>query len=80
MIEQAGAKERDELLLYAVSQNMPPPVAIVRLLWDKGANVNQPTRYKTPLMHAASEGHAEVVSLLIVTAILREHSLPAPLV
>ncbi len=65
LIELASAKERDELLLYAVSQRSQPPVAIVRLLLDKGANVNQPTRYKTPLMHAASEGYAEIVSLLL---------------
>jgi ankyrin repeat protein len=34
-------------------------------LLDKGAHVNQAVRYKTPLMHAASEGHVEIVKLLL---------------
>jgi ankyrin repeat protein len=38
---------------------------MVRLLLDKGANANAPTKYKTPLMHAAEKGHAAVVKLLL---------------
>ncbi len=67
LIEFASAKERDELLLYAVRQSSQPPIAIVRLLLDQGASVNQPTRYKTPLMHAASEGYVEIVKLLLAS-------------
>lgn len=65
LIERATEKERNELLLYSVSQRTEPPLEIVRLLLDHGANVNQPSRYKTALMHAASEGHQEAVSLLL---------------
>ena len=65
LLELAGEKERDELLIYSVSQRKQPSVEIVRALLDKGAKVNQPTRYKTALMHAAGEGYTEVVDLLL---------------
>lgn len=65
LIDQAAGKEKNELLLYAISRTHGPPVEIIRLLLDKGAEVNQPSRYKTALMHAASEGHAEIASLLL---------------
>ena len=64
-IDQIAAKERDELLLYALSRSTKPSIEIIRVLLDKGANVNQPTRYKTALMHAAGEGHADIVQLLL---------------
>lgn len=60
-----AAKELDEQLLYVLSQRQTPSVESVQQLLDKGAHVNQPVRYKTPLMHAASEGHLEVVKLLL---------------
>src|SRR6185369_3537408 len=55
IIDRVDPKELDDLLLYALSQNPKTPVEVVRLLVDKGANVNPETRSKTPLMHAASE-------------------------
>jgi uncharacterized protein len=57
-------KQRDEFLLYVIGQAERSPVEFVRVLVDKGANVNQPTRYKTALMEAAAEGYADVVTLL----------------
>ena len=65
LVDLIGAKQRDELLLYAVSRDTEPALEIVRLLLDKGANVNQPSRYKTALMHAASGGYVELVRLFI---------------
>jgi ankyrin repeat protein/Tfp pilus assembly protein PilF len=65
LVDRASQAERDELLLYSVSQVKEPNVELVRMLLDKGANVNQPTRYKTPLMQAAEQGQAEIVSLLL---------------
>ena len=58
-------KQRDEFLLYVLSQAEQSPIEFVRVLVDKGADVNQPTRYKTALMEAASEGYADVVSFLL---------------
>ena len=60
-----AGKELDEQLLYVLSQRQTPSVESIQQLLDKGAHVNQPVRYKTPLMHAASEGHLEVVKLLL---------------
>ena len=65
IIDRVDPKELDDLLLYALSQNPKTPVEVVRLLVDKGANVNPETRSKTPLMHAASEGNDEVIKLLL---------------
>ena len=65
LVDLAGAKERDEFLLYAVSRDKEPPLEIISLLLDKGANVNQPSRYKTALMHAASGGYIEIVRLFL---------------
>src|SRR5688572_21348032 len=64
-IDQSTPRERDEFLLYALSRSTKPSIEIIPLLLDKGANVNQPTRYKTALMHAAGEGHADIVQLLL---------------
>jgi len=64
-VELADQKQRDEFLLYVLSQAKQSPIEFVRVLLDKGANVNQPTRYKTALMRAASEGYADVVTLLL---------------
>ena len=66
-IDQVTPKERDEFLLYALSLSTKPSIDILRVLLDKGANVNQPTRYKTALMHAAGAGHADIVQLLLAT-------------
>ena len=65
LVDRAGAKQRDEVLLYAVSRDKEPPVEIIRLLLDKGANVNQPSRYKTALMHVASGGYIEIFRLFL---------------
>jgi ankyrin repeat protein len=65
LVDSADQKQRDEFLLYVLSQAKQSPIEFVRVLLDKGAAVNQPTRYKTPLMHAASEGYADVVTLLL---------------
>src|SRR5690349_3126146 len=65
---EAGArvgKDNDEFLLYVVSQRETPTVGMVELLLAKGAHVNQNVRYKTALMHAASEGHLDIAQLLI---------------
>ena len=63
--EQAIDKKLDEQLLYLLSQRTTPSVEVVQQLLDKGARVNQNVRYKTALMHAASEGHVEIVKLLL---------------
>ena len=63
--EPKTAKELDEQLLYILSQRETPSVESIRQLLDKGAHVNQTVTYKTPLMHAASEGHVEIVKLLL---------------
>jgi ankyrin repeat protein len=64
-VDLISPTERDEFLLYALSLSTKPSIEIIRVLLDKGANVNQPTRYKTALMHAAGEGHADIVQLLL---------------
>jgi len=63
--EQAIDKKLDEQLLYLLSQRQTPSVEVVQQLLDKGARVNQNVRYKTALMHAASEGHVEIVRFLL---------------
>src|SRR5215216_1407166 len=64
-VQQQVDKELDERLLYLLSQRQTPSVEVVQQLLDKGARVNQPVRYKTALMHAASGGHIEIVKLLL---------------
>src|SRR5215213_5892501 len=64
-VQQQADKELDERLLYLLSQRPGPSVEVVQQLLDKGARVNQQVSYKTPLMHAASEGHVEIVKLLL---------------
>lgn len=64
-LELVDQKERDDVLLYALSQSSTPPIDIVRVLLDKGANVNPETNYRTPLMHAADKGYADIVVLLL---------------
>ena len=63
--EPKTAQELDEQLLYVLSQRTTPSIESIQQLLDKGAHVNQAVRYKTPLMHAASEGHVEIVKLLL---------------
>src|SRR5829696_5587944 len=58
-------EELDQRLLLVLSQRKTPAVESIQQLLDKGARVNQTVRYKTPLMHAASEGHLEIVKLLL---------------
>ncbi|HEX3186839.1 MAG TPA: ankyrin repeat domain-containing protein [Pyrinomonadaceae bacterium] len=68
LLVDAGAgigKDNDEFLLYLISQRETPTVGMVELLLAKGAHVNQTVRYKTALMHAASEGHLDIARLLI---------------
>jgi ankyrin repeat protein len=65
LLENGVVKDKDELLLYVISQSKTPPLPMVQLLLDKGARVNQSVRYRTPLMHAASGGHEEIVKLLL---------------
>ena len=65
LIDRVPAKDLDDLLLYSLGQNRNTPVEVVRLLLDKGANVNPATRYMTPLMHAASEGNGEIIKLML---------------
>lgn len=64
-VDLIDQKQRDEFLLYVIGQAKQSPIEFVRVLLDKGAAVNQPTRYKTALMHAAAEGYADVVTLLL---------------
>ena len=66
----------DEALILAVNQNAEL-IEVVRLLLDKGARVNQPVVYRTPLMLAAARGHVETIKLLLakgadVNAIVKE--------
>jgi ankyrin repeat protein/lipoprotein NlpI len=59
-----GADGLDAALDLAVDQDKPL-VETVQLLLDKGARVNQPDAYRTPLMLAADKGHLEIVKLLL---------------
>ena len=68
VLVEAGAsvgKDKDEFLLYVVSQRETPTVGMVELLLAKGARVNQTVRYKTALMHAVSEGHLDIARFLL---------------
>lgn len=60
-IDAAGL---DAALVLAVNQYVER-VEVIRLLLDKGARVNQPDLYRTPLMLAAGKGHIETVKLLL---------------
>lgn len=64
-VQQRVNQELDERLLYLLSQKQTPSVEVIQQLLDQGARVNQLVTYKTPLMHAASEGHVEIVKLLL---------------
>lgn len=65
LVDLLDQKQRDEFLLTVLDQAEQSPIEFVRVLIDKGANVNQPTNYKTALMYAAGEGYADVVKLLL---------------
>jgi cytohesin len=67
LLEAGNVEDFDSLLPRVVSQKLAPPTEMVRLLLAKGARINQPTRYKTVLMHAAREGHNEIVKLLLAS-------------
>jgi hypothetical protein len=60
----AGAGDKDAMLSYVVSQDVAS-AEMVRLLLDRGARVNQPDKYMTPLMRAADRGHVEALKLLL---------------
>src|ERR1044071_997430 len=65
IIDRVERKELDDLLLYSLGQNPKTTVEVVRLLVDKGANVNPETNSNTPLMYAASEGNDDVIKFLL---------------
>ena len=65
LVDGIGQKDRDDFLLYVISQSDQQPLEIVRVLIDKGADINQPTRSETALMRAAGKGYTEIVSLLL---------------
>ena len=68
VLVEAGAnvgKDKDEFLLYLVSQRETPTVGMVELLLAKGARLNQPVKYMSALMHAAFEGHVDIAKLLL---------------
>lgn len=65
LIDQVGQKDRDDFLLYVLSQSQKEPLEIVRVLIDKGANVNTPSNSETALMRAASAGYVDTVRLLL---------------
>ena len=65
LLEQGVVKDKDELLLYVISQSKTQPLAMVQLLLDKGARINQPGSSQTALMRAASEGYEQIVKLLL---------------
>lgn len=68
VLVEAGArvgKDADEFLIYLISQRETPTAGMVELLLAKGAHLNQPTKYKSALMYAASEGHVEIAKLLL---------------
>lgn len=65
LVELVDQQDLDDLLLYTLGQSKTQPTGIVRVLLDKGANVNQPTNYKTALMLAADKGYADTVNLLL---------------
>lgn len=64
VVTNASQKDLDEILLYAIAQKNVS-IDIVRSLLSKGAQINQPTRYKSALMHAASGGHLAIAELLL---------------
>lgn len=64
-IDLIDQKQRAEFLLYVLSQAAQSPIEFVRVLLAKGAAANQPTRYKTALMYAASKGYDDVITLLL---------------
>lgn len=65
LIDRVGQKDRDDFLLYVLSQSKQQPLEIVRVLVDKGADVNQPSRSSTALMRAVSAGYVDIVRLLL---------------
>ena len=65
LIDQVGKTDRDDFLLYVLSQSQQQPLEIVRVLVDKGADVNQPSSSSTALMRAANKGYVDIVRLLL---------------
>lgn len=65
LIDLVGQQDRDDFLLYVLSQSEKQPLEVVRVLIDKGADVNTPSRSETALMRAASAGYVDIVRLLL---------------
>ena len=65
LIDLVGKKDRNDFLLYVLSQSQQQPLEIVRVLIDKGADVNQPSSSSTALMRAARAGYVDIVRLLL---------------
>ncbi|HJU91483.1 MAG TPA: ankyrin repeat domain-containing protein [Pyrinomonadaceae bacterium] len=65
LVDFLGQQDRNDLLLYVLSHSEKQPLEIVRVLVDKGANVNEPSRSQTALMRAADKGYLEIVRLLL---------------
>jgi len=64
LIAGVDAASLDAALISALNRD-GEGVEVIRLLLDKGAHVNQPDVYRTPLMLAADGGHVESVKLLL---------------
>jgi uncharacterized protein len=65
LIDLVSQTDRDDFLLYVISQSQKQPLEIVRVLIDKGADVNTPSRSETALMRAAGAGYVDIVRLLL---------------
>ncbi|HKY44235.1 MAG TPA: ankyrin repeat domain-containing protein [Pyrinomonadaceae bacterium] len=65
LIGLVGQQDRDNFLLYVLSQSQKDPLEIVRVLIEKGADVNTPSRSETALMRAAGKGYVDIVRLLL---------------
>ena len=65
LIDLVGQQDRNDFLLYALSHSEKQPLEIVRVLVDKGADVNTPSRSETALMRAAGAGYIDIVRLLL---------------
>ena len=65
LIHLVGQTDRNDFLLYVLSQSQKDPLEIVRVLIDKGADVNTPSRSETALMRAVGKGYVEIVRLLL---------------
>lgn len=65
LIGLVSQTDRNDFLLYVLSQSERQPLEIVRVLVDNGADVNTPSRSETALMRAARAGYVDIVRLLL---------------